>query len=128
MSGGTTGYNLRQHNLRVGNEDVSSSNPVPTEQGVIDGRTKKYEDADFTSGESPITLDVNTDLGKNGVDGYITCDGPGNILVEISDNGTDFGDQHTLKIEEVIDLRNINVDKIKITHSGTDSAYRIMVV
>lgn len=106
---------------------IGGSNPLPSKPGPISGRTFKYEDISFVTGESPVTHDVNADLGRNAVDGYITCDGPGNILIEISDNGTTFGSQHTLKVEDTLDLRNINVDKIKITWVS-DSAYRILVV
>lgn len=106
---------------------ISSSNPLPTKPGSISGRTFKYEDTSFVTGDSPATHDVNTDLGRNAVDGYITCDGPGNILIEISNDGTTFGSQHTLKVEDTLDLRNIDVDKIRVTWVS-DSAYRILVV
>ena len=106
---------------------VNSLGHQVVQPGVIEGRTFKYEDASFVTGESPRTLDVNTDLGRNAVDGYITCDGPGNILVEISDDGATYGGQHTLKVEDTLDLKNINVDSIRIAWV-TDSAYRIMVV
>ena len=92
------------------------------------GRTATYEDASFTAAESPVTLDANTDLERNGHDGYIICDGTGDILFEVSDNGTDFGGQHTLKKNEIFSLTGLDIDSIKITHSGTDSAYRVMVI
>jgi hypothetical protein len=107
--------------------DVKSSNPLPVSK-TISGRTFKYEDTSFVSGDSPVTHDVNTDLGRNARIGYITCDGPGDILIEISDDGTNFGSQHTLKVEDTLNFEGINVDKIRITHSGTDSSYRILVV
>ncbi len=91
------------------------------------GRTFKYEDISFQTGESPITLDVNTNLGRNATDGYLICDGPGNILVEFSDDGSSFGGQHTLKKRDKINLKNLNIDKIRITWI-TNSAYRILVV
>ncbi len=106
---------------------ASDQSPVPTEPGVIDGRNFAYEDTSFVTGDSPATHDVNTDLGRNAVDGYITNDGPGNILVEISDDGASYGTQFTMKVEDTLDLRNINVDSIRITWV-TDSAYRILVV
>ena len=109
-----------------GNE-ITTSNPLPISK-TIDGRTFKYEDTSFVSGDSPATHDVNTDLGRNAKIGYITCDGPGDILIEISDDGTNFGSQHTLKVEDTINFEGINVDTIRITHSGTDSSYRILVV
>ena len=98
--------------------------PIPD---PIDGRTKSYEDASFVTGDSPRTLDVNTDLGRNSKDGYIICDGEGDFTVEISNNGTDFGGIHTMKKGDVLDLEGVDVDKIRVTWIA-DSAYRILVI
>lgn len=94
----------------------------------IAGRTYSYEETNFTAADSPRVLDVNTDLGRNTKDGYIVVDGVGDLLVEISDNGTDYGGQHTLKTDERLLLTNIDVDSIRLTHSGVNTAYRILVV
>lgn len=99
-----------------------------TEQrgGTISGRSKAYEDTSFVSGDSPITRDINTDLGRNSRTGYIICDGAGNILVELSGDGTNYGTQFTMKNNEKVNLDGMSIDSIKITHSA-DSAYRINV-
>jgi len=89
-------------------------------------KTKAYENTNFVTGESPVTHDVNADLGWNGSQGYIMCDGAGDIKVEISPDGTTWGGQHTMKSGESIDLTDMDVDSIRITHV-TDSSYRIMV-
>lgn len=86
-----------------------------------------FEDTSFVAGDSPATHDVNTALGQNGQDGYIICDGAGDILVEVSADGATYGDQWTQKAGEVVSLKGMSVDTIRITHSGTDSAYRINV-
>lgn len=96
--------------------------------GHAEGRLKAYEDASFEVGDSPATHVPNTDLGQPATDGYIVCDGDGNILIEISDDGTNYGTQLTLKKDEIFDLAGIKTHTIKITHSGTDSAYRIVVI
>jgi len=93
----------------------------------ISGRFKTYEDTSFLVGDSPVTLDVNTDLGRNGKDGFIINDGAGNFTVAISDDGTTFGSAHTMKTGEVFSLTNIDVDSIKITWVA-DSAYRVVVI
>ncbi len=100
---------------------------VTTVPGPIQGRTFKYEDTSFLTGESPRVLDINTDLGRNSVDGYLINDGAGNILVEFSNNSTDYGGQHTIKKGEVIDLRNLDIDSIRLTWVS-DSSYRILVL
>ncbi len=91
------------------------------------GRTKAYEDTSFVTGESPRELDVQTDLGRVGHDGYIVNDGDGDIKYEISDDGTAWGDQHTLKKDEWLPLFMLEIAKIRLTWVA-DCGYRIMVV
>jgi len=91
------------------------------------GRTGKYEDTSFVTGESPRVLDVNTDLGRNAHDGYFINDGPGTILLEISDDGLIYGAQHTIKGDEVFSLGKLDIDRIRLTWVS-DSAYRCLVI
>ena len=91
------------------------------------GLTQEYEDTSFVTGDSPVTLDVNTDLGRNAVDGYIINDGPGNFTIAFSDDGTNYGGEHTLRTRERVNLKNLNIDKIRITWI-LDSSYRVAVV
>jgi len=107
--------------------DTNNRLEVSNSPKAYSGRTFKYEDADFVTGDSPVTLDVNSDLSRNARDGYIICDGAGNILIEISDNGTNYGSQHTMKSGEVMSLTGLDIDSIKVTWV-TDSAYRILVI
>lgn len=93
----------------------------------ISGRFKTYEDTSFVEAESPLTLDVNTDLGRNAKDGFIINDGAGDFTVAISDDGTNYGSAHTMKSGEVFSLTNIDIDSIKITWVA-DSAYRVVVI
>jgi len=107
--------------------EVQIINAVGEQLAPVQGY-KKYEDSSFTAEESPKILDIKTDLGRIGTSGYIACDGTGDILVEFSTNGTDYGDQFTLKDNEILDLEKFRINKIRITHSGSNSAYRVMVV
>ena len=91
------------------------------------GLSVSYEDTSFVTGESPAVHDVNTDLGGNGRDGYVVCDGAGDITVEISNDGTNYGGSHTLKKDETLHLEGLNIDKIRITWIA-DSSYRIFCV
>jgi len=95
---------------------------------LIDGHSYyTYEDSNFTSADSPKVCNVLTDLGRKARDGYIICDGDGDIIVEISHDGTNYGRQITLKKNDIFLIKPLSVAKIRITHSGTDSAYRILV-
>lgn len=94
-------------------------------EGVYKFDNKVYEDASFISADSPQTHDMNADTGRNAVDGYIICDGSGNIQVDISRNGIAFGDKFTMKKGERVNLLHLDIDKIRVTWTGTDSAYRV---
>jgi len=101
-------------------------NTVPDVQ-TTRGRSISYEDTSFTSGDSPVVLDVNTDLGRNGRDGYIVNDGAGNFTVAVSDDGTTYGGSHTVKVDETLELTGLDIDKIRITWIA-DSSYRVFIV
>jgi hypothetical protein len=96
---------------------------MPHRKGI---KPVTYEDAGFVVGESPVVLDVETDLGLCGAMGHIICDGAGDILVAISTDGTTYGGQFTMKSGERESLDHMDINKIKITHSA-DSAYRVVV-
>ena len=92
----------------------------------IDGNTVSYEDTNFTSGESPAVLDVFTDLGRIGLKGYFINDGPGDLTIEISSNGSTYGGLHTLHGSEQMDLSDLNVKKIRITFVDP-TEYRVQI-
>lgn len=92
----------------------------------VDGSTVAYEDTDFVTGDSPVVLDVYTDTGRLGHEGYILNDGAGNILIEISKDGTAYGGSHTLKWGEQLNLSNLKVNRIRLTWQE-DSSYRALV-
>jgi len=86
-----------------------------------------FEDTSFVSGDSPVTLDINTALGRNATEFTVINDGAGNFTVSISNDGAAFGDEHTMKNGETYSLDQISVDSIRITHVA-DSAYRVVVI
>ena len=85
-----------------------------------------YEDTNFVTGDSPATLNVYSDLGVTGHLGYITNDGDGNILIELSNDGTNYGGQHTLKSYETAHFNEMTVYKIRLTWVS-DTSYRVFV-
>ena len=92
------------------------------------------EDLDFQSGDSPVVLDVESSLGVKSIDCRIACKSntanKGNILVELSTDGTTYGDQFTVFYSETLPFNlailALKISKIRITHSGTDSGYRVV--
>ena len=86
-----------------------------------------FEDTSFVTGDSPVSLDINTALGRNAKTGWVKNDGNGNFTISFSINGADFGDEITMKTGEVFSFDNQSVDTIKITWVA-DSAYRVSAV
>jgi hypothetical protein len=125
-----SGGNIGNYNNEARDAQVDVNGNLHTREGVVDADNYVYEDSAFVSGSSPATLNVQSDLGRKGVDGYIVCDGSGSILVDVSRDGVTYpsGGQFTIKASEVFSLLRLNVSKIRITHSGTDSAYRVFVI
>ncbi len=98
------------------------------ERGVVTDTPGFFEDTSFVAGESPFTLDIQGNLGRNAIEGYIINDGPGEFNIAFSKDGLIFGDEITMKKNEIINFDNISVDSLRITHTGTDSAYRASVI
>jgi hypothetical protein len=88
-----------------------------------------FEDSNFVAGDSPITLDVSGELTRPSDTGYIACDGAGSIQVEVAvTSGNLFGDPFTMRQGEAVTFDGSRVQKIRLTHLGTDSAYRVVCV
>ncbi len=100
---------------------------IPTSIGILPGNDNTYEDTSFTSAESPRVLDVEGGLGRKAYDGYIVNDGDGDIRFEISNDGVTYGAQHTVKKNDVVNLRHRTISKIRLTWVA-DCGYRILVV
>lgn len=96
-------------------------------EGLIDDTPESFEDTSFVVGDSPATLDVNDALGRNARMGYIKNDGPGDFTIAFSTDGTNFGDENTLKKNETMDFDDISVDSLRLTWVA-DSAYRVSII
>ena len=90
------------------------------------GNTVSYEDTNFITGDSPAVLNVFSDIGEKGDGGYFINDGEGDMKIEISNDGTSYGGQHTIKSGETLDLKGISINKIRITWVS-NSSYRVLV-
>jgi hypothetical protein len=87
-----------------------------------------FEDTSFGVGDSPAILDLNTALGRNANNVIVLNDGPGDFTYSISNDGTNWGDEITLKRREVAEYQDISIDSFRITHTGVDSAYRVEAI
>jgi len=85
-----------------------------------------YEDVDFSSGDNNSVISVLSDLGVKGHTGYFANDGPGDIKLEFSYDGSTYGGVHTLHGGETLLLDGLNINKIKLTYVD-NSAYRCLI-
>lgn len=84
----------------------------------------------LTVGTSPLIIDVASDLGggtNRGNMGYIANDGVNDMLVEIALESTNYMSQFTVKNGENFDVIGMNLSKIRLTRSGGDTNYRVVV-
>jgi hypothetical protein len=87
-------------------------------------KVKPYSDSNFTAADSPVTLNVFTDLGAICYVGELNNDGTGDLLIGLSSDGINFDDNFELKAGETWEVNGYALIKLKITHSGTNSSYR----
>jgi hypothetical protein len=130
-AGVAQGFKVQGVKLGVGADgeyrEISDADPLPTRGAQLDALLQFYEDTSFETGDSPAVLDVNTDLGRDGRETQIINDGPGNIGVEISNDGASFSPSVTLHPGERFLVGDLRIDTIRLTWV-TDSAYRVVVV
>lgn len=93
----------------------------------LDGLLGSYEDTSFVTGDSPVVLDVNTDLSRDGRECSITNDGAGAFTFAISNDGASWSPEVTMKTGEVAAFSSLRIDSIRITWVA-DSAYRVVVL
>lgn len=84
----------------------------------------------ITAATSPVVVNVVGGLGGGiyrGNRGYIANDGAFSLLVEIALEGTNYMSQFTLTQGSNFDLTGMNISNIRLTRSGGDTAYRVLV-
>lgn len=107
--------------------DVSASSVTAAfaPLGVVN---KSYEGT-LVVGDSPLILDFNADAGRNAKEGWITCDGVGvEMSVAFSRDGVTFGDNWTIRSGENTNFANFDVDQLRLTHTGDDVPYRVVLI
>jgi hypothetical protein len=103
------------------------ASPVVASISPVVDTPEFFEDTNFVSGDSPVTLDLNAALGRNANTTEVINDGAGNFTVAYSTDGVTFGDAITMKYPERLILDNVSVDSIRITWVA-DSAYRVIFI
>jgi len=111
--------------------EINTSNELLVTQGALSEAIPflnvTFEDTNFVAGDSPAVLDFNAAAGRNSVDGYVICDGPGSFTVEFTRDGATYGGVWTMYSGEMIGVRNYDIDSLKITWTA-DSAYRVNLI
>lgn len=80
-----------------------------------------YEDTSFVTGDSPVSIDILTDLGRASKSGFVKNDGNGDMQISFNE-----GDNITLKTgDPAFSFDGIEVSTITITWVANTS-YRIV--
>ena len=105
------------------------TSPFVSDYNEPKGRYFASEDLDFQAGDSPAVLDIVGTLGVPTIDGRLVpksnSGNTGDVLVELSFDGSTYGNQFTVFHLETFSLFGFKIKKIRITHTGTDSGYRV---
>lgn len=89
---------------------------------------RTFETTSFKVADSPFIFDFRGLQGFNSIQGWITCDGPGDILVSFTRNSSLFGDVWSMRPGENTNLMGFDIAQIKVVHSGQNSAFRIFLI
>jgi len=81
-----------------------------------------------TTAGIPNVHDVKANLERNGGDGYIINDGPGELYVYVSYDGKTWSNKITLLIKEVLRLSGLSIAKVKIDTDTDGTSYRMLVI
>lgn len=82
----------------------------------------------LTAGSPTVTIDLNTPLGRNATWFEVLIDGPGDLKIEYSVNGSSFSDPVTRKQQETWPLEDISVHSVRLTRVSADTSYRFVGV
>ena len=94
---------------------------------------KIYEDEEFTSADSPVVLNISSDLstlsgnGDNQYANSLNVYNTGNydLQLEISMDGTTYGDSQVVKSKSVDNLNSSGIKAVRLTHLGNDTGYQV---
>lgn len=110
-------------------QDIGITLDPSGDLGVIPGSMagyKWYKDDDFQSGESPRVLDIQTDLGRPANAGSIVNAGNNPLDVEISQDGTVYGDVMEIDAGSDLSLDHFDAKKIRLTWNTGNTKYRVV--
>lgn len=106
--------------------DVSEANPlhvaVSDPLPALNALPKSYEDASFVTGDSPVVLDLATDMARDAIGCNIENKGAGALTYAISVDGAVFSDEFTLDAGMAAEWSNQVINKLRLTWVA-DTAY-----
>jgi hypothetical protein len=112
----------------VTGETVAWDGVITASETAVADTPEFFEDTDFVTGDSPVTLDINTALGRNATTATIWNDGAGDFTYSLSTDGATFGDNIRLKASDRAHIiTGLSIDSIRITWVA-DSSYRVTAV
>lgn len=130
--GGPKGFSMTlvQNNVTLASDSMGNAiQPIVIPMGATQTMYQCYE-GDVTVATSPVTLSVETDLGRKAIGGYVWNISDADCTLQFSFDGTTFGDNITLYAHHQFQLLGqwALTSKIKLTRGSSDSAYQVVVV
>lgn len=130
-----TFYNVDEIRLRTttaNTEYIATENEMirPKDVTFLKGRPYVRETNVAVAGVPNIELIVTDPvqgLGRNAHTGYIICDGPGNLLIRLSNNGTTFAPIQTIIPNQILNLDTEDIFTISVDASVNATKYRMAV-
>ncbi len=86
-----------------------------------------FEDTNFVTGDSPVTLNLNAVLGRDASDITVFNDGAGTFTMSMSSDGTTFGGAHTIQQAESFEISEARLHSVRINWVS-NSAYRVVYI
>jgi len=114
--------------LRIWSYANVSASSVTVAFSPLSVVNKSYEST-LTAALSPLIIDFNLDAGRNSREGWIACDGVNlEMSVAFSRDGITFGNDWTMRSGELTNVANFDIDQLRLTHTGDDVPYRIVLI
>lgn len=90
-------------------------------------RSFSAEDTSFVTGDSPATHNIHAIIGINTHDGYLINDGPGDLYMTWTSDGTNYWQNARIKKNETYPFNNMSIHSIRVIWISNTS-YRINAI
>ncbi len=113
--------------LQVGIVDSGGTQIESFGGSPIDGNPVYYTGT-LSAGNTSDTLDFNNDLSRDAKDWYVINDGPGDITIEVSNDGITYATAITWKATDGPFSLYMQCDSVKVNYVSANAVYRAVAL